>query len=1026
MTVISTLLVKLGVDNSDIGPSMLKSGKLMAAGAVVAGAAATKALYEIGSTFDEVEDSIRIGTGKTGEALDSLTGSAEKVATSIPTSFQEAGATVTDLNNRLDLTGPTLEKLTKQILESGRMTGQAIDVKTLTGAFNAFEVKGAQTTKVMDDIFRVSQATGVGMNDLATMVGTNAPVLKQFGFGISDSVALLGNLDKAGLPANKTVATLSRAMVTFAKEGREPKKALADTISGIEGFIKAGDQAGAVNLAAEIFGTRGASQFVAAVKAGKVNLDDLMGSTGATSDTILKASRDTQDFSEKWDIFKNRVMLKLKPVAMAVFDAIGTGMDKISKSDALDDVSASAAQLGGFLKTNLLPPLSMVVSVLVGSVLPASTAVIDTLVRWQNVIVPIAAGIGTIVVAFKAYQATMAIVSAVTKAYTAVQAALNIVLAMNPVVLIVLALVALGVALVVAYKKSETFRDIVNGAFDMVKSVASAVVSFFTDKVPAAFHKIMDAAGSVLGWVKSNWQTILAIITGPIGLAVLFIVRNWDKISAVTQMAWNKVKSVTSAVWGAITGYIRAQIHTALAVINGVSKVPGIVKDAFESARQAVVDKLKAVVTLAKGLPGRVIDGLGDLGSKLLNAGEDLIEGFLQGIRNKFDDVKDTLGDLTGKLTSWKGPPSHDATLLKPAGESIIDGLVDGIENRFDKVEATLTRLTDRISKLVDDKAISKAAGAGAQKLVDVYDKKLGKLTRRYEAWKARLDKEQSTLDQMVNDRASMASGLAGSLAGELDLGSVVTDSPFGFGARTTFAAVAGAVAGIAARVRNFANKLRALLKAGIPKGLVQEVAGLGSVKGTAVADALLSGSAEQVRQLAVDYSSLTDSAAVAGDVLAGAFFDAGIAAQQGIIDGLLSEGAGLDAAIEALGDKIVKKLKKKFKIHSPSELMADEIGVPSGEGVGVGFIGGLDSAQSDIDARISSLAQVPSFGSASLTGGGTAASGGSTGGLSESEVLAMVERMLASVGIDVHLGVDDRTSARMYIKGKKHAEAMA
>jgi hypothetical protein len=48
--------------------------------------------------------------------------------------------------------------------------------------------------------------------------------------------------------------------------------------------------------------------------------------------------------------------------------------------------------------------------------------------------------------------------------------------------------------------------------------------------------KAMAAIGSffsgVWTWIKTNWPLLLAILTGPIGLAVLFIARNWDSIKA--------------------------------------------------------------------------------------------------------------------------------------------------------------------------------------------------------------------------------------------------------------------------------------------------------------------------------------------------------------------------------------------------------------------------------------------------------------------------------------------------------------
>jgi phage-related minor tail protein len=65
----------------------------------------------------------------------------------------------------------------------------------------------------------------------------------------------------------------------------------------------------------------------------------------------------------------------------------------------------------------------------------------------------------------------------ITKAMAIAQSALNLVMEMNPIGLVVIALAALTAALVLAYQHSETFRNIITGAFDAVKDAASAVAS---------------------------------------------------------------------------------------------------------------------------------------------------------------------------------------------------------------------------------------------------------------------------------------------------------------------------------------------------------------------------------------------------------------------------------------------------------------------------------------------------------------------------------------------------------------------
>lgn len=88
------------------------------------------------------------------------------------------------------------------------------------------------------------------------------------------------------------------------------------------------------------------------------------------------------------------------------------------------------------------------------------------------------------------------------------QKALNLAMRANPIGLIITALILLGTGLVLAYRKSETFRNIVN----------------------AAFHGVQAAVSFVIDWIRKNWPLLLAILTGPVGLAVLVIGKHKDKI----------------------------------------------------------------------------------------------------------------------------------------------------------------------------------------------------------------------------------------------------------------------------------------------------------------------------------------------------------------------------------------------------------------------------------------------------------------------------------------------------------------
>jgi hypothetical protein len=101
-----------------------------------------------------------------------------------------------------------------------------------------------------------------------------------------------------------------------------------------------------------------------------------------------------------------------------------------------------------------------------------------------------------------------------------------------------------------------------------------------------------------------------------------------------------------------------------------------------------------------RNLPGTLLHQLGDVGSMLLGAGESLVKGFIHGIESSFNDVKNTLSNLTSLLPSWKGPPATDAKLLTANGRLVMRSFMAGIDNEKPNLHRQLAGLTDSLPGL--------------------------------------------------------------------------------------------------------------------------------------------------------------------------------------------------------------------------------------------------------------------------------------------------------------------------------------
>lgn len=132
--------------------------------------------------------------------------------------------------------------------------------------------------------------------------------------------------------------------------------------------------------------------------------------------------------------------------------------------------------------------------------------------------------------AFIMQNAAMLAVRGATLAMAAAQAVLNAVMSANPIGVVVVAVAALVAALVLAYNRSETFRNAVQAAgeigraaFDIVRAAISAVVSWIgtaiarVGGVGGAFRSAMNIARGAVNWLMSPLRGLIGIIERVIG-----------------------------------------------------------------------------------------------------------------------------------------------------------------------------------------------------------------------------------------------------------------------------------------------------------------------------------------------------------------------------------------------------------------------------------------------------------------------------------------------------------------------------
>jgi phage-related protein len=256
---------------------------------------------------------------------------------------------------------------------------------------------------------------------------------------------------------------------------------------------------------------------------------------------------------------------------------------------------------------------------------------------------------------------------------------------------------AIGVAIYVLYRNWNT---VWNG----IKAVFGAVVDFVVAhwKLLIAFLPVI---GPILALILNNWRTIwnaIKAVTGAVIGFVMAIVRTgMAVVQAVISGAINAARAVWGAVWGAISGIASGAVGAILGAVNRVFAIAGIFASALGAALGAVRGGIGSIIGAFGGLWGAIKGAIGDLYGNALGLGASIVQGFVDGIRNGWHMITDTIGGLASHLP---GPVKKILGINSPSkvfaeiGAGIPEGMALGIDRGAVDVMKTLHSLMNTVA----------------------------------------------------------------------------------------------------------------------------------------------------------------------------------------------------------------------------------------------------------------------------------------------------------------------------------------
>jgi phage-related protein len=286
----------------------------------------------------------------------------------------------------------------------------------------------------------------------------------------------------------------------------------------------------------------------------------------------------------------------------------------------------------------------------------------------------VAVGVGAVVAAFTAW---LGIQAAVYGSMLLLNNGLDLVAAgfaaLDASAIIWIAVIA---AVAIAAYEIYTHWDAVRALLD---TVWKAITSAFT----ATWDFIKGVVSSFLNWLGAHWQLILAILVGPIGIAVYEIKAHWNTIVNDAQAAWQAVKGAIQAVinWlGGVPGTV-----AGIAVSIGSAIIRGIVNG---------ISNLIGSVRTALGRIGGIISGLyNTVQREAESIGSAIIRGIVNGVENLIgwaaNQVGNAVHDVVNFAKSLVGSTAEEYS-AKTIGKPIMEGIATGVQAGIPGLAQTL------------------------------------------------------------------------------------------------------------------------------------------------------------------------------------------------------------------------------------------------------------------------------------------------------------------------------------------------
>ena len=711
-------LVKAGNKLSGVGQKLLP----VTAGVAALGTAAVKTAAD----FDASMSKVAAVSGAAGEEFDALRDKAREMGSKTKFSATEAA----DAMNYMAMAGWKTEDMlngVEGIMNLAAASGEELATTSdiVTDALTAFGMSAEESSRFADILAAASSNANTNVSMMGESFKYVAPVAGALGYSAEDISIALGLMANSGIKASMAGTTLRNLFQRMAKPTDEVEMAMdrlgialyndqgemysfreiMDQLRGsmqninapLEEYEAALDELdqqleeGTLSqkkydkaleeLNLETFGAEGAEKARAAA---------MLGGARAMSGLLAIANATEEDYQKLTDAIDNssQAFAKTEKGIIPLNEAMEQGLEIIETYQGSAEAMAATMQdnLEGQI-TILKSQLQELAISLADMLMPTIRAIvgyIQNLVDWLNslddgtkqIIVTIAlvlAAVGPVLIMIgKVVASVGSIMTTIPK----IGAALTALMA-NPVALwiagitgAIVGVIAIGVTL---YKhwdeikaKATELKEHLAEKFNNIKEVAAEKFGEMKEKCTDAFNKIKESA-------SEKWNATKEAIQKGVSAATDTVNEKLNNIKDAFERNGGGIKGLTAATWESIKSYYSLGF-------SFLDKLTG-------GKLSELVDKFK--------------NKFADIINSAKTWGQDLINNFVQGIKDKIGAVGDAVKGVAQKVADFlhfsepdEGPLSDFHTFMP----DMIDMMAKGINESLYKLNQPLDALGNKVA----------------------------------------------------------------------------------------------------------------------------------------------------------------------------------------------------------------------------------------------------------------------------------------------------------------------------------------